>query len=138
MTNPLLADWNTPFRNRPVRSGHGRGFRTGLRCRAGRGAGGYHRDCRRNPQRPTFANTIEALETAGKALDKVLSVFFSLAGADSNPETPGIAARFQPETGGLFSSEVHGNKALFARIDTLWQARDTLDLTPEQSRGCST
>ena len=37
-----------------------------------------------NPEAPTFANTIAALEVADKRLSQALSAFWALAGADSN------------------------------------------------------
>ena len=37
-----------------------------------------------DPDAPSFANTVEALARTGKALEKVLSVFYTVSGADSN------------------------------------------------------
>ena len=37
-----------------------------------------------NPDAPDFANTIAAMETADEDLNRVLSVFYTLAGVDSN------------------------------------------------------
>ena len=39
-----------------------------------------------NPETPTFANTILALEHAGKLLDKVTTVFFNLISAETCDE----------------------------------------------------
>ncbi|NEU34747.1 M3 family metallopeptidase, partial [bacterium LRH843] len=50
-----------------------------------------------NPEAPTFANTVEAMEAAGGDLDKVLSVFFTVAGADSNPEREKLQVEFSPK-----------------------------------------
>ena len=79
------------------------------------------------------AKTVEALEAAGKSLDKVLSVFFSVAGADSNPKREELQRAFSPELAAHFA-EISSNKALFSRLASLWSARDDLDLTPEQAR----
>ena len=69
-----------------------------------------------NNQQLAFANTIEALDLAGKRLDQVLSVFFSVAGADSNPKRQELQRAFSPKLAD-YSSEIYGNKALFARIE---------------------
>lgn len=132
MTNPLLQDWKTPFALAPfdkVEDAHfAPAFDTALdKAQAEIAA------IADNPEPPTFANTIEALEASGKALDKVLAVFFSVAGADSNPARQELQRDFSPKLA-RFSSDVTSNAALFARIEALWEARDSLGLTPEQER----
>lgn len=82
---------------------------------------------------PTFANTIEALELAEDALDRVSGVFYNLAGADSTPAREDLQRDLAPKMS-AFSSEVSNNKALFARIEALWQGLDGLNLTAEQAR----
>ena len=83
MTNPLLADWNTPFGIAPFDRISDDDFAPALEE-----ALTAHRAeidaIAENPAAPSFANTIEALEASGDALDKGLSVFFTVAGADSN------------------------------------------------------
>ena len=41
-----------------------------------------------NPDEPTFANTIEAMEQSGETLENVASIFFNLMEADTNEEMP--------------------------------------------------
>lgn len=82
-----------------------------------------------NPDAPTFANTIEALELAEGLLDRVSGLFYNLAGADSTPMREDLQRDLAPKLS-AFSSEVTGNQALFARIKSL--SHD--GLTPEQSR----
>ena len=132
MTNPLLTAWSTPFGLAPFDQITDAHFDPALdaaltEARAEIAAIGA------NDAAPTFANTIEALEQAGKTLDRVLSVFFTVAGADTNPRRQELQRAFSPRLA-AYSSEIYGNKALFARIETLWQNRDTLDLTEEQAR----
>ncbi|MBT6507469.1 MAG: M3 family metallopeptidase, partial [Marinovum sp.] len=86
-----------------------------------------------NPDAPSFANTIEALMSTGQQLDKVLSTFYTIAGADSNAAREALMRDFSPKLS-AHSSEIYSNKALFARIDALWAAQDTLDLDDEQAR----
>jgi peptidyl-dipeptidase Dcp len=82
---------------------------------------------------PSFANTIEAMEQAEAALDRVSGVFYNLAGADSTEAREALQRDLAPKMS-AFASEVTNNKALFARIEALWQGRATLGLTPEQMR----
>ncbi|WP_422030295.1 M3 family metallopeptidase [Roseovarius sp.] len=132
MTNPLLDDWSTPHEIAPfdrIEDAHfAPAFETALtEARAEIAA------IADDPAQPDFANTIEALEIAGKPLSRVLSVFFSVAGADTNPKRQELQRAFSPRLA-AYSSEVYANKPLFQRIETLWENRDTLDLTPEQDR----
>lgn len=132
MTNPLLSDWDTRFEMAPfgeIRDAHFEpAFEAALEAaRAEVEAIGEVADP------PTFANTIEALEAAGKRLDNVLGVFFSVAGADSNPKRQELQRTFSPKLA-AYTSEVYGNKALFGRIGALWEDRETLGLSDEQAR----
>ncbi len=132
MTDPLLARWDTPFALPPFAALKDDDFRpafdTGLA--EARVAISAIAD---NPEAPTFANTIEALELAEQTLDRVAGVFFNVAGADSNPAREALQRDLAPLLS-AFSSEVTNNRALFQRIETLWQSRKTLRLTAEQDR----
>ncbi|EPX81491.1 M3 family metallopeptidase [Litoreibacter arenae] len=132
MTNPLLADWKTPFGLPPFSDisddDFAPGFETALtEARAELAA------ITENPDPPTFANTIDALELMGEGLHKVLSPFYTLAGVDSNPAREALQREFSPKLA-AWGSEVSMNPDLFARVDALWQDRDNLDLTAEQLR----
>lgn len=81
----------------------------------------------------TFGEVIEALELAEGDLDRVAGVFYNLAGADSTEAREALMRELAPKMS-AFSSEVTNNKALWAKIETLWQGRDALELTAEQSR----
>ena len=86
-----------------------------------------------NPQDPDFDNTIAALESSGRLLQRVGGVFWNLSGTDSTPELEEI----EREISGLLArhaSETSMNATLFARIDALHARRQTLGLTPEQLR----
>ncbi len=86
-----------------------------------------------DPEAPTFANTIEALERAGTDLDRVLGAFYGVAGADSTPAREALQRDFAPKLS-AYSSEITSNAALFARIEAVWEGRADLDLTDEQAR----
>jgi peptidyl-dipeptidase Dcp len=132
MTNPLLTAWTTPFDIAPFDQIQDAHFEPALDAALTQARAEIDAIAT-NDAAPTFANTIEALEQAGKSLDLVLSVFFTVAGADTNPERQQLQRAFSPKLA-AYSSEIYGNKTLFARIETLWQDRDMLDLTDEQAR----
>jgi len=132
MSNALLQDWDTPHRIAPFDRIADADFAPAFDA-ALETARAEIEAISENPEAPTFANTIEALETSGEALDKVLAVFFTVAGADSNPKRQELQRDFSPKLA-AYSSEVTGNTALFARIEALWQERDALDLSAEQAR----
>jgi peptidyl-dipeptidase Dcp len=83
--------------------------------------------------KPTFANTILALEKSGRLLDHVASVFFNLTGAASTPALQEVERDIAPKLA-AHQTAVLLNAALFARIDDLYQRRDRLKLDAEQRR----
>jgi len=132
MTNPLLERWDTPFDLPPFDrisdADFAPAFETAIaEARANIAA------IAENPEAPDFANTIEALEEADAQLNRVLSVFYNLAGADSNEAREALMREFSPKLA-AYGSEITQNRALFDRIEALWQARDALHLDPEQAR----
>ena len=132
MTNPLLKPWTTRFAIAPFAKISDSDFAPAFAIALAEDMA-ETRAVATFPEAPSFANTIEALALTGKALNKVLSVFYTVSGSDSNPEREALMREFSPQLS-AHASEIYSNKALFARIDTLWQARDDLDLSAEQRR----
>ncbi|MDJ0825568.1 MAG: M3 family metallopeptidase [Rhodobacter sp.] len=132
MTNPLLQDWDTPFRIAPFDAISDDDFEPAFETALAQARAEIDRIAAQ-AEAPSFANTIEALEQADATLDRVLSLFFNLAGADSNPKREALQRAFSPKLA-QYASEITMNRPLFERIETLWQARETLDLTDEQQR----
>ena len=86
-----------------------------------------------NPEEPTFANTIEALDRAGLMLDSIEGIFFNVLEADGNDEMNEIAEKVSPMLTQL-SGSIILNDSLFQRVKAVYEQRDQLDLTPEQMR----
>ncbi len=82
---------------------------------------------------PTFANTVVALETAGDELSRVSALFWNKAGAHTNPQIQALEREIAPKMSRHYS-RIGMNEALFKRIDTLWEKRETLGLTNEELR----
>ncbi|MFO7978555.1 MAG: M3 family metallopeptidase [Bacteroidales bacterium] len=86
-----------------------------------------------NEEAPAFENTIVAYDRAGEMLSKVGSVFGGLRGANTNPEMQEIANQTTPMLS-AHSNEIRFNQELFARIQAVYNQRESLDLDLEQSR----
>ncbi|HWU62924.1 MAG TPA: M3 family metallopeptidase [Ensifer sp.] len=86
-----------------------------------------------NPDAPTFENTIVALEIAGDELSRVSAIFWNRAGADTNDSIQALERDVSPKMSRHYS-KIGMNEALFKRIDTLWETRETLNLDLEQTR----
>lgn len=84
-----------------------------------------------NTEAPTFKNTIEALENTGQKLDRATSIFFNLNSAETNDEIQKIAQEVSPMLT-EFSNDMLLNKALFERIKSVYNQKDTLQLSEEQ------
>ena len=132
MTNPLLQDWTTPFQIAPFDRIVDEDFAPALDQALAEHTAEIDRIAAAD-QTPDFANTIEALEAAGRKLQQVLGVFFTVAGADSNPAREALQRDFSPKLAAHFA-EISGNKALFSRVAHVWETREKAQLTPEQDR----
>ncbi len=82
---------------------------------------------------PSYANVIDALERAGRQMNRVTAVFYNLAGAHTNEALQAIEREMAPVMSRHWSA-IGMNAALFARVDALWAKRDSLAITPEQAR----
>lgn len=81
---------------------------------------------------PTFENTVVALERAGRLLDRVSTVFFSVVRTDTTPELQAIEAGVAPQLAS-HSDAIFLDERLFARVDELYERRAELDLAPESA-----
>ena len=83
-----------------------------------------------NKDRPTFENTIVALERSGELLGRVERIFSNLAGANTNPELQKIEKEMSPKLA-AHRDAIHLNGKLFARVESLYNDRDKLGLDAE-------
>lgn len=130
--NPFFRPWTTPFGIAPFGDIRIEDYRPAFER-----ALAEHRAeieaIAANPETPTFANTIDALETGGHALDRLCGVFFNLAGSDATDAIQAIQREMAP----ILAQ--HGNAItldhrLFARVKALYDQRDSLTLRGEQKR----
>lgn len=131
-TNPLLAEWNTPFEAPPFAAIAPEHFRPAFD--AALGAHSAEIDAIvKDVAEPDFPNTIEALERSGERLRRVASVFFNLTGADTNDALEAIEREIAPILA-RHRSSIYLNEALFQRVDAVKSREHALGLTAEQSR----
>ncbi|MDP1642365.1 MAG: M3 family metallopeptidase [Phenylobacterium sp.] len=86
-----------------------------------------------NPAPPTFDNTIAALERAGAALDRVNTSYWVWGGTLSNPEMRAVETAMAPRLS-AHADKILQNAKLFARIEQVYEGRESAGLTPEQQR----
>jgi peptidyl-dipeptidase Dcp len=130
--NPLLAPWTTPFGVPPfdlIRPEHfvpafDQAMADHLAEIAAIGA---------NPEAPTFANTVEALERSGRGLERVSSVFGNLVSSLGGPALEAIDTEMSPRLA-QHGMRVSLDPALFRRIDALHARREALGLAEDQMR----
>src|SRR5690606_22511031 len=84
-----------------------------------------------NSEVPTFENSVEALEFCGYKLDRATSIFFNLNSAETNDEIQKLAQEISPMLT-EFSNDILLNETLFGRIKTVYDKKDSLELTEEQ------
>jgi peptidyl-dipeptidase Dcp len=130
--NPLLARWTAPFGMPPFDKIKPEHFRSAF-------AAGFKEHkaeiaaIARQTSRPTFANTIAALEKSGRLLERVSALFFNLCGADTNEKLQELEREFAPRLAAHYTA-IMLNPKIFARVDDLYERRDALELTDEQRR----
>ena len=83
--------------------------------------------------KPSFENTIVAMEKSGRLLGRAAAVFFNLVGTDTNDTREKVQAEFAPKLS-AHQDAIALNPKLFARVKALHDARATLGLDAESVR----
>ena len=130
-SNPFLSKYRTPYSTAPfdkIKTEHYEpAFEAGIRQHQ------QEIDAIVNQRStPTFENTIEALDRSGDLLTRVSSVFFALLSAESNDEMMEISQRISPKLS-EHSNNINLNEGLFQRVKTVYDNREKMNLTPEQT-----
>ena len=84
-----------------------------------------------NPEKPTFENTTAALDFSGETLNRITSIFFNLNAAETNDEIQKIAQEISPWLS-EFRNDITLNEALFAKVKSVFDSKESLQLSPEQ------
>ena len=130
--NPFFQEWNTPYEVPPF-----------LDIKDEHYMPAYEQGMKENleeidaivnnPETPTFTNTIEELERTGKLLSKVGRVFSNLASSNTNPKLQELQRELSPMLSAHYD-KIYLNEGLFNRVDAIWQNRENLDLSREQTK----
>lgn len=132
MTNPFLNDWKTPFQTPPfdeIKIEHYLpAFEEGMRQHKAEIEAIIN-----NKSKPTFENTIEAMEKSGMLLTNVSSVFYNLNSAHTNDEMQSIAKTIAPMLS-KHRDDINLNEQLFAKIKAVYDEREELNLSTEQKK----
>ncbi|NLI37150.1 MAG: M3 family metallopeptidase, partial [Bacteroidales bacterium] len=86
-----------------------------------------------NENKPTFENTIEALENSGELLDRITSIFGNLLNTNADEELQTLASSIIPLLS-EHNNNIGLNLQLFNRIKAVYDERDELTLDKEQSK----
>ena len=131
-SNPLLGRWPGPFGLPPFARIEDKHYEPAFKTTLSEHKAEI-KAIADNPAKPTFGNTIAALEKAGANLNRVCDVFFNLTGSDTNPALQKIERKIAPKLS-AHGSAIYLNAKLFKRIDDLFLRRDDLGLDDEQAR----
>lgn len=130
--NPFFGEWKTPFQTPPfneIKRGHFLpAFEEGIKQH-----NAEFEAIVNNQGVPTFENTITAIERSGQLLTKVTRVFGNLNSTDTDDEMQKIAEK-STSILSKHTDDFYLNEKLFHRIKTLYDERETLNLTTEQNR----
>ncbi|OCK44127.1 peptidase M3 [Tenacibaculum soleae] len=124
--NPLLQDFNTPPFSKITNADYKPAIEEAIKIAKTEIAAIVN-----NNDAATFDNTTVALDFTGEKLNKITSIFFNLNSAETNDEIQKIAQEVSPWLS-EFRNDITLNEALFKRVKTVFDAKDNLDLSPEQ------
>ena len=128
--NPFFKEWKTPFQTPPfndIKLEHFMpAYEEGMKQQKAAVEAIIN-----NAEKPTFKNTLEALEKSGKLLTKVDNVFSSLNDANTNDEMQKIAKTIAPMLS-KHNDDINLNPKLFDRVKQIYNTKDKLKLTTEQ------
>ena len=118
-SNPLLAEWDTPHATPPFDkiqiSDYEPAFETAIAVSRAEVEAIVN-----NPAKPSFKNTIIALEKQGELLNRIASVFFNLNQCNTSKEMLDIAMRIQPKLTEL-GNDISLNPELFKRVKAVYE-----------------
>lgn len=131
-TNPFFEykNWKTPHGTYPFNEIHAEHYMPAFEEAMKQGLKDID-DIVNNPAAPTFANTIEAYESAGEMLSIVAGCFYNLTSSETNDTLQQIEMELSPKLS-EYSSTIRLNEGLFQRIKAVYEQRGKLKLNKAQ------
>ncbi len=119
LSNPLLSEWDTPHQTPPFSKIKIEHYEPAIEAAIA---------CSRaeleaiisNPAKPTFGNTIVAMERQGALLSRVAGTFYPQMSANTSDEMQAIAMRLQPKLTEL-GNDISLNPELFERVKAVYE-----------------
>jgi peptidyl-dipeptidase Dcp len=132
--NPLLRPWAGPYGGVPPFNDVAvSDFEPALEAAMNENLAEIH-NIANDPAPPTFSNTIEAIERAGRPLQRVTAVYGVWSSTTNTPEFQAVERTMAPRLAAFFD-KITQNTPLFRRIEAVYNAPNkTATLTPEQQR----
>jgi peptidyl-dipeptidase Dcp len=130
--NPFLEEWDTPYGLPPFSRIENAHYMPAIK----KGILELRADIDAivsNPEEPTFANTIVALELAGETLDRVASTFGNITGTDIDDELRALQSEVYPMLTREFDA-ITLNDTLFRRVQAVYEQREALGLDEQDAR----
>ena len=129
-SNPFLVEWNTPFQTPPfdkIKTEHYvPAFKEGIKI--------HNKEIEnivKNPEAPTFKNTIEALDYSGKILTRVRRVYVGMNDAMTNEQFQKISKEIS-ELRSSHEDDINLNAKLFERVKSVYDNKENFHLNKEQ------
>lgn len=128
--NPLLGEFKTPRQTAPFPEIKNEHFLPAFQQAIKQGEVEI-KTIVENKTEPTFENTVETLDRAGKLLARTAGIFFNLVSAETSDELQQIAQKVSPLLT-KYQNDITLNPVLFERVKSVYNQKDNLNLNPEQ------
>lgn len=130
--NPLLKEFKTPHETAPFSEIKNEHFLPAFKEVIKTGEAEV-KAVAENRAEPTFENTVEALDRAGKLLGRTAGIFFNLVSAETSDELQQIAQEVSPLLT-KYQNDITLNPVLFERVKSVYNKKHNLSLNPEQEK----
>ena len=128
--NPLLGKWETQHEIAPFNVIYDEHFQPALEIACSESLIEVE-EIIKNSDEPTFKNTIEALLSTGRLLDRVVSTFYTITGAHTNKIRDELRLVFSSKLSD-HNTNIYSNCELFDRINRVVETSHLNSLDTEQ------
>ena len=130
MENPLLSPFDTPYQSIPFSKIKSEHFIPALKKNIERTLKQID-ELTQQTASPSFENTMEPLQNTGALLERNSAILFNLNSAETSDAIQAVTQQAAPLLT-KFQNDVRLNQALFERIKTIYNQRDSENLSNEQ------
>ncbi len=131
-SNPLLREWPAPYGLPPFEQARPEYFESAFDVAMAARCAELDLIAA-NPQPPTFANTVQALDQCGRLYSRLELLFSNLTVSETSPALQAVERTMAPRLA-AHENTVYMHAGLFARIDSLYRQRRELALEPQDLR----